>query len=78
MDVQEILRIAAARRHGTTGTGRVIREHARLTLREVADAIGIDQPMLSRWETGKRRPCGPAAMRWLELLEQLDDLAKAV
>lgn len=72
MNTQAILRLAAARAHAATGTGRTIRQRHRLTLVEVADAIGIDQPMLSRWERGERRPKGEAALRWVDLLADLE------
>lgn len=76
MDAQEILRLATARTHAATGTGRAIRQNARLSLGDVAGAIGVDQPMLSRWETGKRRPMGAPAVRWADLLTQLRRLER--
>lgn len=71
MDPQEILLLTDARTHAATGTGRQIRENARLSVAEMATAIGTDRPTLSRWETGKRRPRGDAAVRWALILAEL-------
>ncbi len=77
MNTQAILRLAAARAHSANGTGRAIRERHHLSLVEVAKAIGVDQPRLSRWERGHRRPCGEAAIRWADLLADLERTAVA-
>jgi transcriptional regulator with XRE-family HTH domain len=71
MDTKRILRLAAARRHAATGTGRTIRQRANVSMREVAEAIGSSEPTLSRWETGQRQPHGEVAVRWAELLAEL-------
>lgn len=72
MNTQVILRIAAARAHAETGTGRSIREKSRLSLSQVAKAISVPKATLSRWETGDRRPSGEPAARWAQLLEELE------
>ncbi len=45
---------------------KAIRVNKNLTLEEVAKAIGISPPTLSRWESGKRSP------RYSELKKLLD------
>lgn len=69
-----MLRIAAARRHAATGTGRRIREAARLTGREVAEVVDVDVTTLHRWETGKSVPQGATAERYARVLEDLQRL----
>lgn len=72
MTVQDILRLSAARAHAADGTGRAIRQRHRLTVLEVAEAISVGVPLLSRWERGERRPRGEGALRWVELLDELE------
>ncbi len=38
---------------------------------EIARDVGVAVATVSRWETGKRRPRGSAAVRYGELLESL-------
>ncbi len=71
MDMLDIERLAAARRHVAHGTGRSIREAASLSQAEVAQAIGADESTVWRWEHGITRPRGERAVRWAQLLERL-------
>lgn len=73
-----MLRLAAARRHSAAGTGRAIRQGANLSLQEIAEAVGVGVPTVSRWENGLRQPRGEAAARWAELLADLQREAKAI
>lgn len=53
------------------GYARTVRLHAGLSLREVADAIGVDPSTVHRWEHGDRRPRGAPALRYGELIDRL-------
>ncbi len=53
------------------GTARLIRVEAGLSLSELAQAVGVDRGTIWRWESGRRRPRGPAAERYLAALEEL-------
>jgi DNA-binding transcriptional regulator YiaG len=53
-----------------------IREDAAVTQRQMADALGVSAMTLSRWERGVR-PRARHAQAYLELLEQLQELATA-
>jgi len=53
-----------------------IREDAFLTQRQVAEALGVSAMTLSRWERGVR-PRARHAQAYVELLEQLQELATA-
>lgn len=44
---------------------------AGLSLREVADAVGISPSTLWRWEERERAPRGAAAVAWVRLLDEL-------
>ena len=54
-----------------SGRAQQIRAKSGLSLRMVARSIGAESSMVSRWERGKRRPHGPAAMAYLKLLLRL-------
>lgn len=78
MNTRQALQISAARSKAADGTARRIREAAGLKLWEVASVIGVDGPTLSRWERGQRRPWGPAAIAWVELLDRLEQETQVV
>ena len=50
---------------------REIRELAGLTQSEVAAALGVSAPALSRWETGDRVPRRDHLLQYVGLLEKL-------
>lgn len=54
-----------------TGVARARRLEAPATLDEVGSAAGVDRTTIWRWENGKTRPTGPAALRYAALLEML-------
>ena len=60
-----------ARAAALSGEARALRVAADLSLAEVADAVGRDKATISRWEHGKVRPRGDAAVRYGRLLAQL-------
>lgn len=64
--------MARCRELSANGRARSIREQARLSLAEMADACGIDEGTLSRWERGQRKPRAAVALRYLAVLEALD------
>ena len=68
MDTRELLAIAKARRFAATGEGKAIREAARISVREIADAAGTAPTTIWRWENGHRQPRGSAAGRWADVL----------
>lgn len=68
----ELLAIARARAMCADGTARAVRRAARLTLREVAAAVGAaSAATVYRWEKGERSPRGALALRYALLLEEL-------
>ncbi len=72
MDSREIVRLVAARTYAAEGTGRSIRRASGLTMSEVATAVGVSEPTICRWEQGQSRPRGIPAVRWADLLTELD------
>lgn len=46
-----------------------LRSKLGLTQTELADRLGVSQPLVALWEKGERLPSGPAAI----LLRQLDE-----
>ena len=63
--------LAYVRRLARTGAARVIREEARISLREMAEEIGTTRASLSRWERHESSPRTAAALRWPEVLKGL-------
>lgn len=63
--------LARIRAMAESGQARERREQARLSLTEMATAIGTGITTLARWELGDQRPRADAALRWLAVLDQL-------
>ncbi|GAA0719513.1 helix-turn-helix transcriptional regulator [Dactylosporangium roseum] len=72
MSTKAILSLMAARQHAESGSGRTIRQRAKLSMNEVCGAIGVTVGALSRWENGLAVPRGEPAIRWAELLGELE------
>ncbi|MCU1591669.1 MAG: hypothetical protein JWP11_2925 [Frankiales bacterium] len=77
MTSHEIVLLVRVRRLAKSGEAQALRLAAGLSLREVADAVGISHSNLWRWEAGKRAPRGPAAVAWARLLDELATAQKA-
>lgn len=77
MEADELVRMARCREMASSGRARAIREKARLSLSEMAQTCGIDEGTLSRWERGQRRPRAAVALRYLAVLEALEQDAAA-
>jgi len=73
----ETIRLARAREMADSGRGREVRLAARLSLADIAATIGAYPSSIQRWERGARRPYGPAALRWLALIEALEEAHRA-
>jgi len=65
------LALAEARSYARSGYGRDVRVKAGLSLADVAGAIGVSTATVYRWETGKYRPAGAAALAWGRLIDAL-------
>lgn len=71
-DEQRDLLMLAAARYARSGEGRRIRERVNMQQQEMARRIGITTSGLWRWEHGKRRPQGDAAVKWAQQLTRLE------
>lgn len=67
-----LARVSVARRQFATGIARQRRQAAALSLREVAEALGVDVATCWRWEHGRATPRPEAARRWMELLDAIE------
>lgn len=67
----DVERLALARRMCTNGEARRRRMAAHLSLREVAQACGVDLATVQKWERGVRLPRQEAALRYLAVLEMI-------
>ena len=72
----DILALSLVRRLAGSGEARRLREAAGISGPEMADAIGCAVSTLWRWEGGQRRPHGPAAVRYAEVLSELQRIDK--
>ncbi|MGY4994094.1 helix-turn-helix domain-containing protein [Streptomyces sp. 900105245] len=68
MTSEDLRRISAVRALVANGKAREQRESRRLTLREIADAIGSSPSTIHRWEKGTSLPRGAHALRWADAL----------
>jgi len=71
LSVEELLLLSEARQLAASGRGRQIRESAGVSQSELAAAIGVTIAGISKWESGQRRPTGPGAIRYAQLLREL-------
>lgn len=74
MNRTDALDRAGAARHverlARGGALRALREELGLSQAAVAEALGVRQPTVSRWETGKARPRPRYAVELLRLLRE--------
>lgn len=71
MDTTRILDVARARSLAESGEARALREANRLSLREVAEALGVAPSTVYCWETGRKVPRGGNAVAYKRLLMAL-------
>jgi transcriptional regulator with XRE-family HTH domain len=56
-------------------TCRYFRRRVRASQRSVAKAAGVTVMTVSRWENGSRTPRGETLARYLDVLDQLEEMA---
>jgi len=71
MSFDETIECARERALPPPEVRRFIREQSWLYQSDVAAALGVDQSMVSRWETGASEPRGAMRERYRRLLQQL-------
>lgn len=64
--------LSEARSKAATGDARRIRERRYLSRAEVAEALGVTESTVFRWESGDRKPRGDAAVRYADFLRLLE------
>jgi DNA-binding transcriptional regulator YiaG len=67
----QALLLADVRSALSSGEAERLRVAAQLSIGEVAQACGVDQSTVWRWERGVRKPRGEAALKYGELIESL-------
>ncbi|OPG13686.1 helix-turn-helix transcriptional regulator [Microbispora sp. GKU 823] len=68
---EDLARIADVRAMCASGEARRIREMARVTLREVAAAVGVDHKTVVGWETGRTTCVSPYALAYADALNAM-------
>ena len=71
MDERDLQLLVQVRRMAASGEARQLREAADLSRADVGGTVGVDQSTIWKWETGERRPRGPAALRYARVLQML-------
>jgi transcriptional regulator with XRE-family HTH domain len=77
MTRRELARIAWVRSMIQSGAALAIRKAARVSMPEMAEAIGCSVSTLWRWEAGDRQPRGKLALRYAGVLESLQETIAA-
>ena len=67
----DLVKVSRARRLCMDGQGRRLRVAAQVSVRELAQAVGVNPATVCRWETGESAPRPDAAVRWVDALQQL-------
>ncbi|QOK21395.1 helix-turn-helix transcriptional regulator [Janibacter indicus] len=75
---ENVQQLAMVRHLARTGEARRRRQAARLSLSEVAAAVGVSEATVSRWERAQRLPKGTNALAFLEVLQAIDDTPRQV
>lgn len=69
--IERLARLTRAYRLADAAEGRMLRERAGVSLREMAAALDVNPGDLSRWERNVVRPRANAALRWLDACEAI-------
>ena len=77
MEVKRAERLATVKAMAADGSARRVRIAARLSLRDVALAVGVNTSTVGKWETGTRVPRGDAAWRYADLITRLQRAQKS-
>lgn len=76
MTGKQLALLRVAERYGKDGSARRIRTSGKVSMLLMSQSVGVAESTISRWENGLRRPRGEAAIRWVELLLELDEANK--
>lgn len=72
-----VMGLARASRISESGEGLRRRVATGIGLRAMADAAGTSVTSIWRWENGRCTPTGDAAIRWVDIIDQLGDMVTA-
>lgn len=71
----ELLLLAELRENLRNGEAQRVRQGARVTVAEVARALGVTQGAVAQWERGVRSPRGDIAVMYARILDDLGKVA---
>jgi DNA-binding transcriptional regulator YiaG len=74
MKPTEAVKLAKARQIARSGQGRRIRLAARLSCAQVGGVVGVADVTVLRWEAGTRKPSGRAALKYADLMDDLEEV----
>ena len=73
----EAVELAELRRQMVDGSAKRLRQASGLGLTELGQVANIDTSTIWRWENGKQRPSGVAALRYARVLRLLSQRSEA-
>ncbi len=75
-ELSDVLAAAQVRADLRSGRAKEIRKRAGLSQADIARALGVGQPAVAAWETGRRAPGARYAVKLAELLWKLERLSR--
>jgi DNA-binding transcriptional regulator YiaG len=69
--------VRAARKLPPPSIARAIRHEAGVSQQQVADELGVNRVTVARWELGERAPRGELRLRYIALLDELQQAVAA-
>lgn len=76
MSPRDALRVVRARRQLASGEARAIRVQSGLLLHEMAEALEVSVPTVSKWERGERTPKADHALAYAGLIDELSRIVE--
>jgi DNA-binding transcriptional regulator YiaG len=72
-EVANAIRVSEGRADSTRLRCRAVRGRAHMSLSVFARLLGVPVPTVAMWEYGQRRPPGDRAIKFLDLIEALEE-----
>lgn len=71
MKTLQLRDVAVIRQQLSSGEAKAIRQRSRLSLSEIASAVGVTPTSVCRWENGECSPRIPEALKYKAIIDEL-------